>query len=133
MKTSFVIYIWAVGLYALLTLPAIILPVMYFISTVYALIYGWFAWGLFSMIYLFTDKLRLNYASKMFILVIGVVLSVAFAYQMLEILDVEENVWHSGWFMWFPVIGIIAGWISLFIARKKVEADCPGWREPAGD
>lgn len=133
MKTSFAIYIWAVGLYAILTLPAIFLPLIYLISIFYVAIYGWFAWGLFSMIYLFTDHLRMNYPSRMFVLVFGVVISVAFAYQMLEILEVEENVWGAGWFIWFPVIAVIAGWISLFLARKQVQADCPGWMEPAGD
>jgi hypothetical protein len=130
MKTSFVIHIWAVGIYAILTLPAVFIPMMYIISLVYVLIYGWFAWALFTMFYLMTDQFRMNYISKMFILVFGVILSVAFAFQMLEILNVENKVWRSG-FLVFPLVGVLAGWISLYVARKQVQADCPGWMEPA--
>jgi len=128
MKTSFVIYIWAVGLYAVLTIPAIFIPLLYLISIFYVLLYGWFAWGLFSMIYLLTDVLRMNYPSKIVVLVTGVVISVAFAYQMLEILDVENDVWHSE-FIWFPLAAVIAGWTSLCLARKQVMGDRPGYTE----
>jgi hypothetical protein len=52
--TPFIIYARAVGIYCLLTLPAITLPIMYLVSVTYVLIYGWFAWALFTIIYFIT-------------------------------------------------------------------------------
>ena len=132
MKTAFKIYIKAVGIYALLTLPLIVTFFIYFISIFYVAIYGWFAWGLFSMIYMLTDQLRLNYPTKMLVLTIGTIVSVGFAYQLLEWLHVEDDVWQSE-FILLPVAAIIAGWISLFIERKNVKADCPGYTETEND
>ena len=121
MKTAFIIYIKAVGIYALLTIPALMLPPMYLISMMIVLIYGWFAWALFTVIYVTIVFCNFDYAMKMVILVIGVIASVAFAFQMLEILKVEEDVWHSG-FLIFPIAGVVAGWISLIVSRRKIES-----------
>ncbi|HEV7780963.1 MAG TPA: hypothetical protein VGO58_06835 [Chitinophagaceae bacterium] len=132
MKTAFTIYVRAIGIYCLVTLPIIMLPIMYFNSLFYVAIYGWFAWGLFTTIYLLTDYFRLNFPSRMLVLVIGTVLSVAFAYQVMEILHVEDDVWHSE-FIWFPAGAVIAGWVSLFTLYEKVKADCPGYTEIADD
>ena len=120
MATSFTIYIRAVGIYALITLPALFLPIMYFISMMYVLFYGWFAWAVFTLIYLITVFCNPSFFTKMFILATGVVVSVAFAFQMLEILGVEENIWHSGLYLLFPLAAIVSGWISLCMSRQKV-------------
>jgi hypothetical protein len=52
METPFIIYIKAVGIYALITIPALGMPVMYLISMMYVFLYGWFAWAVFTIIYL---------------------------------------------------------------------------------
>lgn len=121
MKTPFIIYIRAVGIYALLTIPAIFLPVMYIISIMYVLFYGCFAWAIFTFIYLVTIFCNPPYHIKMGILTVAVVVAVLFAFQMLEVLGVEDNIWHSGAFLLFPVAAIFSGWISLNISREKVK------------
>ena len=121
METPFIIYIRAVGIYALLTLPAVILPIMYFISMVYVLFYGWFAWAVFMIIYVITIFCNPSYLVKIIILTIGVVVAVLFAFQMLEVLGVEQNIWHSGEFLLFPLAAVIAGWITLSLSKERVK------------
>jgi len=121
MQSPFIIYIRAVGIYALLTLPALFLPIMYIVSIMYVLFYGWFAWAVFTMIYLVTIFCNPSYYVKMGILTIAVVVAVLFAFQMLGILKVEENIWHSGEFLLFPVAAIFSGWISLSISRERIK------------
>ena len=121
MKTPFIIYIRAVGIYALLTIPALCLPVMYIISMMYVLFYGWFAWAIFTSIYLVTVFCNPSYLTKMGILTIAVVIAVLFAFQMLEVLGVEENIWHSGEFLLFPLAAVVSGWVSLHISRQSVK------------
>jgi hypothetical protein len=119
MKTAFEIYIRAVGIYALLTIPALILPIMYVISLGYVLTFGWFAWFLFTAIYLITGNFRMRYRNRFAILFIGVIVSVAFAYNMIGVFDSYEDMWDTG-FLFFPLAAVIAGWISLHISRRKV-------------
>jgi hypothetical protein len=125
MLIPFKIYIRAVGLYALITLPALIVPVIYLLSIMYVLLYGWFAWGLYTIIYLIVTKSNIAYESKIFLLGMGVIPSVLFAFQMLEVLNVEDNIWNSGGFLLFPVAAIVAGWISLSFSKKEVGRTCP--------
>jgi len=120
--TPFIIYARAVGIYCLLTLPAITLPIMYLVSVTDVLIYGWFAWALFTIIYFITVFCNPNFLSKMSILFVGVVIAVAMSFQMLEILKAEYTVWHSGAFLLFPLAAIVSGWISLYTSREKIKA-----------
>jgi len=122
MKNPFLIYIKAVGIYALLTLPALFEPLMYVISLIYVFFYGWFAWFVFTIIYVITVFFNPGYKTKMFVLFIGVVAAVAFAFQMLQVLKVEENIWHSGGFLLFPFTAVLSGWISLCTYRNRVMA-----------
>ena len=123
MKTPFIIYIKAVGIYALLTIPALGMPVIYVISMIYVLFYGWFAWAAFTTIYLVTVFCNPGYKSKMVILSMGVVVAVAIAFQMLEVLGVEKNIWNSGSFLLFPLAAVISGWISLSASTEGVRID----------
>ena len=123
MKTPFIIYIRAVGIYALITIPALAMPVMYFISMMYVLFYGWFAWAVFTTIYLVTVFCNPGLKSKMVILSMGVVVAVAFAFQMLEVLAVQKNIWNSGPFLLFPLAAVISGWISLSASTERVRID----------
>jgi len=120
--TPFIIYARAVGIYCLLTLPAITLPIMYLVSVTYVLIYGWFAWALFTIIYFIIVFCNPNFLSKMSILFVGVVIAVAMSFQMLEILKADYTVWHSGAFLLFPLAAIVSGWISLYTSREKIKA-----------
>ena len=120
METPFIIYIKAVGIYALITIPALGMPIMYFISMIYVLFYGWFAWAVFTIIYLVTVFCNPGFLSKMIILSIGVVVAVAFAFQMLEVLKVENNIWNSGAFLLFPLAAVISGWVSLTASTERI-------------
>ena len=122
MKIPFIIYIRAIGIYSLLTIPALLMPVMYIISMTYVLSYGWFAWALFTMIYLVTVFCNPSYHLKMAVLVIGVVVAVVFAFQMLEVLGVQDDIWHSGPFLLFPLAAVFSGLVSLNISRVKVKS-----------
>src|SRR5258706_10424312 len=123
MKTAFVIYCRAVGLYALLTLPALFVPVLYVMSLMYVLIYGWVAWFIFSLLYLLLDNLPLDFVPKLFALFTGVVISVACAYHLMGVAGVEGDVWHSG-FIIFPFAAVIAGWISICVSRETIRSSC---------
>lgn len=120
MKMPFIIYVRAIGLYALVTLPAIMIPVIYFISLVYVLIYGWFAWALFTIIYLLVVQRSVRYDVQLPLLFAGIVVAVLFAFQMIQVLRIEENIWQSGPFLLFPAGAVLAGWISLFQSRIKI-------------
>lgn len=123
MKTPFVIYCRALGWYALLTLPAISIPAMYMISLMYVLMYGWFAWFVFTLLYIVIDNLPLDYLLKLSALFAAVVISVAFAFQMLGVFEWGENVWNSG-FLIFPFAAVVAGCISVYMSRVKVRSSC---------
>ena len=130
MKTAFVIYCRAVGLYALLTLPALYVPVMYAMSLVYVLIYGWVAWFVFSLLSLLLNNLPLDFVPKLFALFTAVVMSVACAYHLMGIAGVWEDVWHSG-FVIFPFAAVIAGWISVCVSRETIRNSCYAREEPS--
>lgn len=51
----------------------------------------------------------------------AVFISVVCAFQLMEITGAWDNIWQSGIFLAFPAVAVIAGWISLFISRKKVK------------
>jgi hypothetical protein len=120
--TPFIIYVRAVGIYCLLTIPALALPFMYLISITYVLIYGWFAWAVFTIIYFIIVFCNPKFIAKMSILFIGVVAAVTLSFQMIEVLKAEDNVWHSGAFLLFPLAAVVSGWISLYVSREKIKA-----------
>jgi hypothetical protein len=41
---------------------------------------------------------------------------------MIEVTDVEDNVWYSGYIV-FPALGVLCGWVSLFIEARKIRQD----------
>jgi hypothetical protein len=122
-KTTFIIYCRAVGLYALLTLPVTIVPLVYLMSLMYVLIYGWIAWFAFTLQYILLNKFSFDFVPKFLALFAAVVISVASAYQMIEVLGVQEDVWHSGLII-FPFAAVIAGWISVCISKEKIRSSC---------
>ncbi len=133
MKTSFIIYIKAVGIYALITLPTLFFPPMYIISMYFVLIYGWFAWGLFTILYLVFNKLVSGRELRKILLTISIPAAVAFSFQMLEEFEVYEKVWHSGSFLLFPLAATVSGWISLFAAAKRIQYSAAEQLQPVTD
>ncbi|MCX6318879.1 MAG: hypothetical protein NTW29_16490 [Bacteroidetes bacterium] len=125
MSTSFIIFIRALGLYALFTLPVIFSPVIYIISMLYVLSFGWFACALFMFIAVITVNTTSSFIRRMAVLSLAVPVSVAFAFQMIEVFGAERNVWHSGGFLLFPVAATISGWVSLMISATRMAASDP--------
>ena len=123
MKTAFIIYCRAVGLYALLTLPVILSPDTYIMSLMYVLLFGWFAWAVFTVLSLIINKLVSDFVFKLFSLFIAVVAGVALAYEMIGVLAKEEDIWHT-LFVFFPFAAVIAGWISVCMSREKIRSSC---------
>jgi len=123
MKTSFIIYCRAVGLYALLTLPALLLPPMYLMSLLYVLLFGWFAWFVFTLLYIAISNLVFDFVFKLLALFIAVVIAVAFAYYMLGTIIIKDDIWHTG-FIIFPFAAVIAGWSSVCVSGEKIRASC---------
>ena len=110
-------------MYAIFTFPAVIIPEMYFISLMHVLMYGWFAWAVFTILYILINNLLFDFVLKFMALFTAVVLAVAFAYHMLGVLGIEEDVWHSG-FVIFPFAAVITGWISVCIAKERIRSSC---------
>jgi len=123
MKASFIIYCRAVGLYALFTLPALAIPLMYIISLFYVLTFGWFAWIAFTVMYLIIDNLVFDFVLKLMALFVAVVIAVAFAYYMLGITIIKDDIWHTG-FIAFPFAAVITGWISACISKERIRSSC---------
>jgi len=120
MYSAFIIYIRSLGFYSLLTLPALVLPPMYFISLYYVLTYGWFAWALFTILCLLAEKVK-DGSARRILLGGSVLISVLFAFQMIEVGGSEINIWQSGLFLLFPCAAVLAGWISVFLSERKLK------------
>jgi hypothetical protein len=103
------------------------------ISIFYVLTFGWFAWALFSIIYLIVDRTIITSSIKMLLLFIAVPVSVAFAFQMIEVFDAEKNIWNSGSYLLFPLAATVSGWISLFAAAKKIQHSAVEQLQPVVD
>jgi hypothetical protein len=119
MKTPFEIFFRAIGVYALFTIPVLGSPIIYVISMAYVLSFGWFAWALFTIISFTSVNATRLYRARLFFLIVGVPVSVAFSFQMTGVFTADKNVWHSGVFLAFPMAGTISGWISLFFSAKR--------------
>jgi hypothetical protein len=123
MLTSFIVFLRAVGLYLLFTLPTIAFPPMYLLSAFLAISFGSVACFLFMWCYLFLSKSRMNYRGKWNILIAVIPVAVAAGYLAMGLFDIQGELWGFNLFMVFPGIGLIAGWASLFISRKKIREE----------
>jgi len=122
-KTVFRLFIRAIGIYLLITIPAIAAnPFMYLISATYAVSFGWIAAALFLLFFYIVFKMKYDAFVKNIFLYGSVALAVAVAFQMMEILGVEDHIWHSGAFLLFPAVAVVSGWISLAIAKRTINA-----------
>jgi hypothetical protein len=120
MPTSLSILLKAYVLYLVFTLPALFMPAIYLISAAYALFFCWFAYFLFAIAYYFLSNYRIHYTTRIIGLLLAVVIGVAFAFQMMEVFGVWENVWQSGSFLLFPLAAVLAGWTSIFLTSKRI-------------
>ena len=119
MKNAIIIYLRAMVLYALFTLPAALIPIIYFMSLYCVLRFGWFACALFIVLYLAINKLRIEEGTKRLLLQGAVILSVLFSFEMLDLFEPDLGGWEAGLFLLFPFVACVAGWVSVGIGLKK--------------
>lgn len=121
MQTSLIIYIRALGIYALITILTLPFPIMYFMSLYLVFIYGWFACLAFALANMVISVCKFSLRARYFILAGLIPFAVAFGFQMIETFGAWDNVWHAGGFLLFPLAGIISGWISLYISYNNIK------------
>jgi hypothetical protein len=121
-RTVFILFVRAIGIYLLITLPALAaLPAMYATSAVYALSFGWIAGILFLFFFYLLRKMRMGWVTGTGFLYAAVAIAVLVAFQMMEIMGVQDHIWQSGAFLMFPAAAVISGWISLAVSRHKIK------------
>ncbi|MBN9297196.1 MAG: hypothetical protein J0I41_09295 [Filimonas sp.] len=123
MNNTLVIFIRAVGIYLALTLPAMAIPPMYLLSALYACLYGWIAWLLFTLVYIGLKQCTFSARRVLYVLAFAIFLGVLLAFQLMEVFKTQSNIWQSGIFLLFPSAAVVAGWISLYISREDVKLD----------
>ena len=121
-KTNLLVFIRAIGIYLLITLPAMAAePYMYLVSAAYALGFGWIAAALFLLLFYIVKKIKTDILVKNILLYTSVAIAVVVAFQMMEVTGAQYRIWQSGVFLLFPAIAVISGWISLAISRRKIK------------
>jgi hypothetical protein len=109
-KTSFLVFIRALGIYLLITLPAMAAePYLYLLSAACAISFGWIAAVLFLLLFYIVKKIKADILGKNILLYTSVAIAVVVAFQMMEVAGAQYRIWQSG------------GWISLAISRRKIK------------
>jgi len=120
-RTGLLVFIRAIGIYLLMTIPALGVPVMYLISGSYVISFGWIAAAIFLLVLLFLQRIQTAGPVKTVLLYAAVPAAVAVAFQMMEVLGVEHNIWQSGLFLIFPGAAVVSGWLSLVISKRSIK------------
>ncbi len=118
---TFFTFIRAVLLYLLLTLPVADKPKIYFLSLVSAFVLGVAAWVVFMGL---SYIIRICKASVMLsnaLLYLAVFVAVLIAYSTLLAYAVKGmHFWDIDIVTLYPIAAIVAGWLSIYINRKKL-------------
>jgi hypothetical protein len=120
MRTPFIIFARAIGLYLLFTVPAIAVPFMYAYSAFLAIVFGSTAGLTFICLYLFISKTDISFSLKRNLLFLFVLTGVALSYSLIGFFDAADQLWSFNLFLVFPAIAVISGWASLFISRNAI-------------
>ena len=121
MKLVFRLFLRAIGIYLLITLPAlIVLPEVYALSAVYALCFGWIAGLIFLFFFYLVQRIKIKTTAKSMLLYVAVAAGVGVAFQLMEVTGVQQRIWQSGICLLFPAIAVIAGWISLAVSKPAI-------------
>jgi len=120
-KEIVLVFIKAIGIYLLLTVPALVaMPLIYEMSALYAISFGWIAGFLFLFIFYFLQKLHMDNNGKYFLCCMAVVLCVGIAFETMEVTGAQHHIWQSGTCLLFPLAAVLSGWLSLFISRQRI-------------
>lgn len=119
MYTSFLVWIKAQGIYAILMLPTLMIPPMFMMAEFYALLWGLPAFILFSLV------IKILKRKKWFNL--PLLLAITFLVTMLSTFGAAwhfesfQNPWKAfiEWII-FPAAGCGAAILSVIISRKKI-------------
>jgi hypothetical protein len=120
MRTPFIIFARAIGLYLLFTIPAIAIPFMYAYSAFLAIVFGSAAGLIFVCFYLFISTTNISFQRKRNLLFVFVLLGVACQLFPDRLFDAADQLWDFNLFLVFPAIAVISGWASLFISRNAI-------------
>lgn len=119
MKTTFLTFATSLIVYAAITLPVIVIPIMYGLSLLYASLFGIAAWLMYHLVFILVKSLQTIDERKWLLLVISIPACVTVAYTLIEVFDVVQNVWTSE-FIFFPIIAVVSGWIGLYKTRHQI-------------
>src|SRR5258706_15587641 len=108
-KLGLIVFIRAIGIYLLMTIPAFGVPMIYLISAMYAVSFGWIAAALFLFLLYVLQSTKVTTPVKIVLLYASVVVAVGVAFQMMEVLGAEDRIWQSDIFLLFPALAIVSG------------------------
>lgn len=121
MKTALSTFLYGIVIYAIITIPAMIMSIVYFISILYAVTFGWAAFLVFATcLYVLKQLTACSALIKWIILYISVAMGVCLGLQLIETFKCQKNVWEINGFSLFPLAAIVAGCISVYINRKAI-------------
>ncbi len=120
MKIPFIIYLHSLGIYLLLTLPTLVVPVIYFCSAAYAIASGFAALVVFTAIFLVLDGKRPPLRTVVRSLLAAVIVAVAVAFKLLLVVAMpERGFWVLDPDTLFPIVAVIAGWAGVAVNHRK--------------
>lgn len=121
MKTALRTFLFAIVIYAIITIPSMIMWIVYFISILYAITFGWAAFLVFAVCLYLVKKLTACSAFiKWSTIYISIAIGVSVGLQLIETCKQQEHVWELNVFSLFPLAAIVAGCISTYINRKEI-------------
>jgi len=121
MKKALTTFLFGIAIYAVITIPTIIIPIMYGISIFYAATFGWAAFLVFAAcLYLLKQLNSFSNFIKWSIIYMSVAIGVSVGLQLIETFKCQKNVWEINAFSLFPLAAIVAGCISVYLNRKGI-------------
>ena len=120
MNTVFIIFVRAIFYYLALTLPSLIMLEMYFFSAFFAVSVCWIAGLIFAAGFYLLKQLTIQPNTKFYLLFLFVVLGVFVAFECIELFHLWDHIWSNTIFLLFPLAALIAGCISLLVAKQAM-------------
>jgi hypothetical protein len=122
MKLPFIIYVQALGIYLVLTSPALVLAPVYVLSAMYALTSGLAAMAAFAAVFFILHRIKPPVQMVITVLIAAVITAVAAAYKLLLwVIMPERDFFTIDLFILFPVAAVLAGFTSIAINRQKIK------------
>jgi hypothetical protein len=119
---TFFTFIRSVLLYLLFTLPIAGKPKIYFLSVVAAFVLGVVAWLVFMTFSFIIRVFKVPVTATYLLLYVAAFIAVLAAYSALLAYAVKGmHFWNIEWFTLYPLAAIIAGWISIYVNRRKLK------------